>query len=581
MEIWSGLLDTNGFLPRTQCGPWTPALLRLHLVSDFFIWAAYLAIPCVLIYFASKRRGDLPFQQVFWLFGLFIVACGTTHLLEMVMFFHPVYRLSGVVKLVTAAASWGTVVALKEVVPRALAMRSPEVLEREIVERERAEAEVRHLNASLEARVSERTAELERANAALESANAVKDDLLQREKTARLEAEDANRAKDEFLATVSHELRTPLNSILGWSQLLGGGFLDEEAKAEAMQTIERSARSQVQIIDDILDVSSFVMGRINIETQPVILTSVIEASESAVRPTAVAKNIEIQTFLGDDSVMVAGDPNRLQQVVWNLLANAVKFTPKKGRILVQLRREGSRAVVSVSDNGRGIAPEFLPFVFDRFRQADSSSTREYGGLGLGLSIVKNLVELHGGEVRAESAGVGQGATFIVSLPLLAVEDRKDNSAQTMREAETPTQEAGSNQSELKTEGLPLRGVSVLVVDDAADARRMVSKSLMLCGAETKMAASSEQALSILETWHPHVVTSDIGMPGEDGLALIRKIRAREAGNERFIGAIALTAYAGDESRERSLDAGFQLHLTKPVSPQELQNAVETLAGQFP
>ena len=471
MEIWTRLFDSNGFLPRTQCGPWTPALLRLHNISDFFIWTAYLAIPIVLVYFASKRRGDLPFQQLFLLFGLFIVACGTTHLLDILMFYNPLYRLSGVVKLITAAASWGTVIALKDVVPRALAMRSPEDFEREISERKRAEAEVRELNASLESRVRERTFELEQANAQ-------KDELLAREKAARLEAETANRTKDDFLATVSHELRTPLNAMLGWSNLLSTQNLDEETRAEAVETIERSARSQMQIIDDILDVSRFIMGKMHLDMQPVDMVGVVDAALLAARPATDAKHIEVQTFFAAENALVSGDPHRLQQVVWNIVTNAVKFTPKNGRILARLTRVDSRVELAITDTGEGIAPEFLPFVFDRFRQADSTSTRQHGGLGLGLSIVRHIVELHGGTVRVESAGAGQGATFTFSLPVLAI-DAPANTETNMVPANGTADTREEVSSDHSVPGGVLNDVRVLVVDDDADARRMISKALEL------------------------------------------------------------------------------------------------------
>lgn len=411
MEIWSRLFDGTGFVPRAQCGEWTTSLIRLHNVSDFFIWTAYLAIPLVLVRFAYRRRHELPFRQVFWLFGLFILACGTTHLMDIVLFYHPLYRLSGAVKLITAAASWGTVIALIPIVPRALAMRSPEVLLREVDERQRAEAEVRSLNASLEERVRERTAELE-------AANADKDDLLLREQQLRQEAEAANRSKDEFLATLSHELRTPLNATMGWTQLLRSGKLDPETTAQALATIERSTQSQARIVEDILDVSRIVVGKFRLDSQPVNLATVVEMSQSAVRPAAQAKHIQLDATVDEGALMVSGDPDRLQQIVWNLLSNAIKFTPAGGRVTMRLTRADSQAQITVSDTGEGMDAALLPLVFERFRQADSSSTRTHGGLGLGLALVRHLVELHGGSVRAESQGKGQGATFTISLPLL-------------------------------------------------------------------------------------------------------------------------------------------------------------------
>lgn len=412
MDFWLRLFDPTGFVPRRLCGDWSPGLIWLHNASDFLIWTAYLAIPIVLVRFAYRRRHELPFTQLFWLFGLFIVACGSTHLMDIVLFYNPLYRLSGAIKLVTAAASWGTVIALVSVVPHALAMRSPEALQREIEEREKAEDEVRQLNAVLEERVQERTA-------ALEAANHLKEDLLQREQQARQEAEAANRLKDEFLATLSHELRTPLNSTLGWAHLLRSGKLDPATTQTALETIERSTQVQAQLVNDILDVSRIVVGKFHIEAQPVTLSEVITAGEVSVRPTAQSKGVQIDTKVEDASLVVQGDVGRLQQIVWNLLSNAIKFTPAGGRVTLQLTREENEAVIRVRDSGQGIAADFLPFVFDRFRQADSSNTRRHGGLGMGLAVVRHLAELHGGTVHAHSDGEGQGATFTLRLPLSA------------------------------------------------------------------------------------------------------------------------------------------------------------------
>jgi signal transduction histidine kinase len=410
MDFWGRLFDPTGFVPRAECGEWTPALIRLHNVSDFFIWTAYLAIPVVLVRFAYARRRELPFRQLFGLFGLFILACGTTHLMDIVLFYNPLYRLSGAVKLITAAASWGTVVALVSVVPAALAMRSPQELEREINEREKAEAEVRLLNSQLEERVRERTFELE-------SAYREKEELLAREQQARREAEAASKYKDEFLATLSHELRTPLNSILGWTSLLRTGKLDVAMTEQALETIERSTRVQTRLVEDILDVSRVMAGSLQLETEPVDIASIVRASEVAVRPAAEAKNIRIEMDVPEEPCVVRGDVPRLQQVVWNLLSNAIKFSPVGSVVGVQVARSREQVLVTVRDSGEGIAPEFLPHVFDRFRQADSSSTRRHGGLGLGLAVVRMLVEMHGGSVEAQSGGVGQGATFTVTLPL--------------------------------------------------------------------------------------------------------------------------------------------------------------------
>jgi signal transduction histidine kinase len=421
MEIWTRLFDASGFVPRAQCGEWTPELIRLHNGSDFFIWAAYLAIPVVLVRFAWRRRHELPFAQLFWLFGLFIVACGTTHLMDIVLFYNPMYRLAGAVKLVTAAASWGTVCALIPIVPRALAMRSPEALQREIDVREQAEAEVRLLNQELEKRVLERTAQLE-------AANREKDALLVREQDARREAEAANRSKDEFLATLSHELRTPLSSMLAWTSLMQSGRLDAATSIKGVETIDRLARTQAQLVEDLVDVSRIITGNMRLIWEPLDLASLVRDTQTSLHPSAQGKNLRVEIAIPEEPILVRGDTRRLQQVVANLLSNAIKFTPEGGQIHIRVESGEGRAVLTVRDAGEGIPPEFLPHIFDRFRQADSSNTRRHGGLGLGLALVHHLVELHSGHVEAHSDGLGTGATFTVSLPLLGESNNGNEAA---------------------------------------------------------------------------------------------------------------------------------------------------------
>jgi PAS domain S-box-containing protein len=399
--------------------------------------------------------------------------------------------------------------------------------------------------------------------------------LYEASRRARNEAEAANRLKDEFLATVSHELRNPLNIILGWARLLRMGQLDEEGRTRAVGTIEKSAVAQGQIIEDILDVSRIITGKLRLDVSPVEITKVVEEAVESVRPTAEAKGIRLQTVLDTKSDLVAGDANRLQQIAWNLLSNAIKFTPKGGRVLVTLLRVNSHIEISVSDTGQGVSPEFLPHVFERFRQADSSTGRSHGGLGLGLAIVRHLTELHGGSVSVQSAGEGQGAVFTVLLPLAIMRDGKDR----LGERPSPRLHRAIEGEMPGAMGLELDGVRVLVVDDEHDARELLQIVLRQCGAQVMAAASAREALEIMKQWKPSVLISDIGMPGEDGYQLIRKVRSlshREGGS---IPAAALTAYARAEDRLKVITSGFQTHIAKPVEPVELAAVVASLAGR--
>jgi len=389
---------------------------------------------------------------------------------------------------------------------------------------------------------------------------------------ARLQAEQANKIKDEFLATLSHELRTPLNAILGWSQILHNHNLDESETKKALATIERSARAQNQLIDDLLDVSRIITGKLRLDVRAVDLSSIIEAAVDAARPAAQAKNIRLQMLLDPQAGPISGDPDRLQQVVWNLLSNAVKFTPKEGRVQVRLERVNSHVEIVISDTGKGIEPEFLPYVFDRFRQSDGSMTRRYGGLGLGLAIARQLVELHGGTVSVESAGAGQGSTFMVNLPLLPV--RREPASDVPRVH--PKAETGASR-DCPPELSDLR---VLLVDDEADSRDLLNVVLDSCGASVTTASSAAEAFETIMREKFDVIISDIGMPVEDGFSLIGKIRslANEQGGD--VPAIALTAYARAEDRVKALRFGFQMHIAKPVEPSELIVAVANLAGRM-
>ncbi|MGH8525461.1 MAG: hybrid sensor histidine kinase/response regulator, partial [Gammaproteobacteria bacterium] len=396
---------------------------------------------------------------------------------------------------------------------------------------------------------------------------------LAREKEARKEAEAANRLKDEFLSTLSHELRTPLTAIIGWSHLLVQGEVDRQKQPKALETIARNAKSQAQLIDDLLDVSRIIRGKLHLDFSPCELQPVIEAAVESIRPTAEAKGVRLQLLLEPRVGLVFGDPDRLQQIVWNLLSNGVKFTPSGGAVQVRLQRINSDVEIAVSDSGVGITSDFLPHVFDRFRQADGSTTRAHGGLGLGLAIVRHLVELHGGTVRAVSAGEGQGATFIVKLPLIITQARQVLTDVQHEEPVTTGVETVMHSPLLK-------GLRVLIVDDEPDALELVTMMLGRYGAEVRASSSAGEALEYVESWKPGVLVADIGMQGEDGYGLIRKVRALSQERGGRTPALALTAYARSEDRARALAAGYQVHLAKPVDRTELAAAVANLAGRI-
>jgi PAS domain S-box-containing protein len=393
--------------------------------------------------------------------------------------------------------------------------------------------------------------------------------LLERESSARASAEESNRLKDEFLATVSHELRTPLTAILGWSRMLETGGLDPAVAARAIETIRRNARAQSQIIDDILDVSRIITGNLYLDLQPIELAPVIEASINVVRPTAEAKGIQIETEFDSQPTVVSGDSNRLQQVFWNLLSNAIKFTPTGGWVRIAVHQLESCVEIKVADNGQGIGADFLPFVFDRFRQADSTTTRQHGGLGLGLAIARQLVEIHGGSVGAESAGEQKGATFTLQLPVVGSVSSRTRDDAAARESE-----------KIVPELVPaLAGVSVLLVDDDSDTLAMITEALAKRKAKVTSVLSAAEAIASIKESRPDVIVSDIAMPGEDGYDLLKKVRALDSDQAALIPAIAITAYAREEDRQRALSAGYQDYLTKPVELSELITIVSKLAGR--
>jgi hypothetical protein len=390
---------------------------------------------------------------------------------------------------------------------------------------------------------------------------------LERESEARAAAESASRMKDEFLAILSHELRTPLNAIVGWAALLRTGGLQGERFVRAIDSIERNARAQSRLIEDLLDVSAIIFGKLSLDTRPIDLMPVVEAALDVVRPAAESKGVRLEPALRAGAGLVSGDPDRLQQVVWNLLSNALKFTPRGGAVRLTLEPVESTVRLTVCDDGPGIDPAFLPHVFAPFRQGSGATTRSHGGLGLGLAIVKSLVEMHGGEVRAEAGAPGEGARFVVELPLQeALPERRAGAAE-------PRWSLGMD--------CPpgLGGLRVLVVDDEPDTRDLVATILGECGVRVRTAASADEAMREMARFRPQVLVSDIAMPGRDGYDLIQSIRALSAGEGGKIPALALTAHARAEDRRRSFLAGFDLHVAKPVDPAELLVVVATLGKQ--
>jgi signal transduction histidine kinase/DNA-binding response OmpR family regulator len=430
---------------------------------------------------------------------------------------------------------------------------------------------VAYENARLYTEAQRHASDLQQEIAEREQAEEERARMLVREQAARAEAEAANRTKDEFLATLSHELRTPLTAILGWSHLLKTNKFDEKSTNRALETIERNARSQSQLIDDLLDVSRIITGKLRLDVRPLELVPIVEAVIDSARPAADAKTIRFEVELDESASHVMGDATRLQQVIWNLFSNAVKFTPEGGQVQVRLERDDAYARIIVSDSGQGINPQFLPVIFDRFRQADGSTTRKHGGLGLGLAIARHLVEMHGGTIHAHSEGLNKGAIFTVTLPLLTTSRSHADAVKL-----SSSSDANKNQS-LNCSPV-LDGLRILVVDDEADTRDLILTVLKQCGADVRSSESAADALAQFQEWSPDMLISDIGLPGEDGYSLLKKVRELN-GQSATIPAVALTAYATPEDRDRVLSAGFQMHIAKPVEPEELLTIIANIAGR--
>lgn len=534
-------------MPHGHCYLWEPWLVGSHVISDTLIGIAYLSISISLYLLIRKIR--VPFSFVFVAFGIFIGACGLTHFVEVWTLWNPDYWMSAMVKIITAMASVATAVALYPLTPKVVAFAEAAKLSEE------RGVKLEAAYADLEERVKERTADLEAST------------IREREARKQVEilyaaAQAANRLKDDFLATLSHELRTPLSVILGYAEMLSEDSLPEEEATKALQAIRRNAKTQSQLVNDLLDVSMIISGKMQLKSSLVVLQEPVLRAIESMSLAAKAKEISILHELPPEDVIVYGDDTRLQQIVWNLISNAVKFTPQNGEIRVTIGREENKVAIHISDNGAGIDPSFLPYVFERFRQEDASSTRKFGGLGLGLGIVKNLVELHGGTVTVTSKGKGHGTSFIVQLPLAAIQARPN---------------AESKAAQLHGKEL-LPGLRVLVVDDEPDVREMLASILRKEGLVVQTSVSAEDALSAMNAFHPQVLVCDIGMPGTDGYGLIRMIRAQEMISGEFTPAVALTAFAQEGVRKRVLSAGFQSYLSKPAKVEEVLQEILCVIG---
>lgn len=571
------------YMPHGSCYLWQSDLIWLHVLSDGLTAIAYYSIPITLLYFV-RRRQDLPFDWVFLLFSAFIVACGTTHLMEIWTLWRPDYWLSGYIKAMMAAVSVYTAIQLIPLVPEALALPSPAQLEQanqalrqEVEARQQAEAQVRQINNELEFRIAERTQELEQANR-------IQRELLDRERQARTTAEQANRVKDEFVTTLSHELRTPLNAIAGWTQLIQRRDGSSATLDKGISVIERNVQSLTHMIEDILDMSRIVRGQVRVVIQPVDLGDIIRTAVDSVTPAATARNISIHCHLADSNSLIQGDEQRLQQVIWNLLSNAVKFTPNGGQVDVCLTAEDDQVQIKVTDTGQGIEASFLPHVFEYFRQADGSITRSRSGLGLGLAIVRYLVELHGGTITAESPGLDQGSTFTVTLPntptmqLLnqSIQPATDNHYRFVSawgQSDTAISSAKGSAKDTANSSPDLNHLSLLLVEDDDSSREFLAFTLEVYGAQVQTAASVQEAIEFLESTIPDAIVSDIAMPDQDGYVLLQHLQSQPL--LARLPVIAVTAYAQQEEQERILQAGFYRCLSKPVHVDQLVDILQS------
>jgi len=517
LEFFQNLFSTAGFPPRWQCGEWTTGHGWLHILSDVAIWSAYYAIPFVLAYVAYRRR-DIPFRLMFWLFAAFILACGTTHLMEALIFWWPAYRLLGFVKLATAIASWGTVIALIPLIPKTLQLRTPDQLEEEVNKRT---AELAEANLSLEREIAER----KRAEDEVRKLN----DQLR----------DADRRKDEFLAMLAHELRNPLAPIRSGLELLAM----RGEKSEIVPLMQDQVSHLVRLVDDLLHVSRLLCGKVELRRELVRIDKVVEQAIATARPSIDAHQHGLAVSLPAEPIWLDADPVRLVEVVENLLHNAAKYTPTGGKISLTVERHADEAVVRVIDTGVGIEPDLLPRVFELFVQGHRPIDRSQGGLGIGLTLVHNLVEMHGGTVEARSGGAGRGAEFIVRLP---------------------ARPAGEKENQASQEPDPTRPHRVLIVEDHPVAARMLALALREAGNhEVEIVDDGYAALETAKTFRPELVLLDIGLPGINGYEVAMRLREMPDGDKFLI--VAVTGYGQEEDRRRSQEAGFDEHLLKPVA----------------
>ncbi|MEO8006292.1 MAG: ATP-binding protein [Betaproteobacteria bacterium] len=547
-----GALATQGFLPHGMCYTWNPSLIGLHVVSDTLIGIAYFSIPVTLVYFFAKRR-DLPFNWMFLLFGLFIVACGLTHWMDVLTLWQPYYWLAGSIKAITAAASVPTAAALALLIPQALALPSTRALndakgalELEVIERKRIEAELRQAQATLEARVAERTAELA---AAVEDA-----------RRAHQSLQEADERKDRFLAILSHELRNPLNPIRSAVAVLRQTNAGAEQAVVARDVIDRQVRHMARLLDDLLDISRITQNRVSLAIAPMDVGSAVSAALEVTRPMTDAARQQVTVSLPEVPLMVNADPTRLAQVLSNLLNNASKYTDPKGEISVVVEREGDEAVIRVRDSGAGIEARHLTDIFELFSRVDSQRNQSVGGLGIGLALVKSLVEMHGGRVTVTSEGLGRGSEFVVRLPVAL--------------SETTAAHGAAIESRLAP---ALRSIRVLVVDDNADSADTLAMLLQLIGHDVRKASNALEALAIAPVFLPEIGIFDIGMPGMDGYELARRVRRESWG--RSMQLIALTGWGKDEDKDLAARAGFNRHLTKPVDLRALQEELRAISGE--